>query len=71
MVSMSFLRGQNHYAIFAEIAAAINGSLGQGTDQIINGFFQEAVNMYANREASMERVLDWFRAAVLERLGIR
>ena len=69
--SSSFLRGQNHYAIFAEIAAAINGGLAQGTDQIINGFFQEAVTMYANREATMEQALDWFRAAVEAELGLR
>jgi len=68
--SMPFLSGQNHYAAFADMAVHIDGSLIQGTDQAINALFLEAVNQYANGEATMDEALAMFRTQVSAQLNI-
>jgi len=66
-----FLAGQNHYAMFADIAKNINGKLAQGTDHVIEALFKEAVNDYAEGRKPRTQALDDFRARVREELGLR
>ncbi|MCL2192813.1 MAG: extracellular solute-binding protein [Treponema sp.] len=68
--SLPFLGGQNHYAAFLEPARGIDGGLIQGTDQAIQALFLEAVEQYANAEATMEAALAMFREQVAAQLGI-
>ncbi|MCL2191671.1 MAG: carbohydrate ABC transporter substrate-binding protein, partial [Treponema sp.] len=68
--SLPFLGGQNHYAAFLEPARGIDGGLIQGTDQAIQALFLEAVEQYANAEATMEAALAMFREQVSAQLGI-
>jgi ABC-type glycerol-3-phosphate transport system substrate-binding protein len=68
--SEDFLGGQNHYAMFAELAQGVNGRLVQGTDQAIEGLFQEAVTAYVEGEKTKDEALRDFRAQVESQLGI-
>jgi ABC-type glycerol-3-phosphate transport system substrate-binding protein len=68
--SEPFLGGQNHYAVFAELAKNVNGKLSQGTDQAIEGLFLESSNAYVNAEKSKQQVLDEFKAQVNAQLGL-
>ena len=68
--SEPFLGGQNHYAEFAEMAKAVNGRLAQGTDDVIQAIFGEAVNAYVNGEKSRAQALADFRAQVQAQVGI-
>jgi ABC-type glycerol-3-phosphate transport system substrate-binding protein len=68
--SESFLGGQNHYAEFAEMAKTVDGKLTQGTDQAIEGLFNEAVTAYMNGEKSKDQALSDFRAQVKAQLDI-
>jgi ABC-type glycerol-3-phosphate transport system substrate-binding protein len=65
-----FLGGQNHYAAFAEMALTIDGRLVQGTDQAIEGIFQEAVTAYVEGEKTRAQALADFRAQVQSTLGL-
>ncbi|MDR2245710.1 MAG: ABC transporter substrate-binding protein [Treponema sp.] len=65
-----FLGGQNHYAEFAEMAKTVDGKLTQGTDQAIEGLFNEAVTAYMNGEKSKDQALADFRAQVKAQLDI-
>ncbi|MDR2808151.1 MAG: ABC transporter substrate-binding protein [Spirochaetaceae bacterium] len=65
-----FLGGQNHYAEFAEMAKTVDGKLTQGTDQAIEGLFNEAVTAYMNGEKSKQQTLADFRAQVKAQLDI-
>ncbi|MDR0377410.1 MAG: ABC transporter substrate-binding protein [Spirochaetaceae bacterium] len=65
-----FLGGQNHYAEFAEMAKTVDGKLTQGTDQAIEGIFNEAVTAYMNGEKSKDLALSDFRAQVKAQLDI-
>ncbi|HOJ99463.1 MAG TPA: extracellular solute-binding protein [Termitinemataceae bacterium] len=68
--SEEFLGGQNHYAAFAKMVDPIDGSLMQGTDQAIEGLFNEAVTAYINGEKTKEKALEDFKAQVKNTLGI-
>ena len=68
--SEPFLAGQNHYAEFAEMAADVDGSLTQGTDQAVEGIFNEAVIAYTNGEKTLEQALEDFRSQASYQLGI-
>ncbi|MCL1812897.1 MAG: ABC transporter substrate-binding protein [Treponema sp.] len=68
--SEPFLGGQNHYAEFAEMAKHVDGKLVQGTDQAVEGLFQEATNAYKLSEKSMEQALAEFRAQAETTLGL-
>jgi ABC-type glycerol-3-phosphate transport system substrate-binding protein len=65
-----FLGGQNHYAEFAEMAKGVDGKLTQGTDQAIEGLFNEAVTAYVNGEKPKEQALADFRAQAGSQLGL-
>lgn len=68
--SEPFLGGQNHYAEFAEMAKSVDGKLTQGTDQAIEGLFNEAVTAYVNGEKDMNTALEDFKAQVNAQLGL-
>jgi ABC-type glycerol-3-phosphate transport system substrate-binding protein len=68
--SEPFLGGQNHYAVFAELAQNVNGKLTQGTDQAIEALFLEATNAYVNGEKSKDQVLADFKSQVNAQLGL-
>jgi len=65
-----FLAGQNHYAAFAEMAKAVDGRLVQGTDQAIEGLFQEAVTAFVEGEKTKAQALADFRAQTESQLGL-
>jgi ABC-type glycerol-3-phosphate transport system substrate-binding protein len=65
-----FMGGQNHYALFAELAQTINGTLNQGTDAAVGTLFQEAVTAYVNNEKSRDQALEDFRAQAQSELGL-
>jgi ABC-type glycerol-3-phosphate transport system substrate-binding protein len=64
-----FLGGQNHYALFAEIAQSVNGRLGQLTDYTIEYFFIEAVDSYMYGEKTKDKAIEDFRRQVLKQLS--
>ncbi len=68
--SEPFLGGQNHYAAFVDMAAAVDGKLTQGTDQAIEMIFNEAVTAYQNDEKTKEEALEDFKSQVTSTLGI-
>jgi ABC-type glycerol-3-phosphate transport system substrate-binding protein len=68
--SEPFLGGQNHYAEFAEMAKGVDGKLTQGTDQAVEGLFNEALNAYVNGEKPKEAALADFRAQAASQLGL-
>jgi ABC-type glycerol-3-phosphate transport system substrate-binding protein len=68
--SEPFLGGQNHYAVFAELAKEVNGKLTQGTDQAIEALFLEVTNAYVNNEKSKEQAIQDFRSQVSAQLGL-
>lgn len=68
--SDDFLGGQNHYAQFVDMAATVNGKLTQGTDQAIEGYFNEAVSAYVNGEKSKDQAIADFKDQVSTTLGI-
>jgi hypothetical protein len=65
-----FLGGQNHYAAFAEMARGVDGRLAQGTDQAIEGLFQEALTAYVEGEKTRAQALADFRSQVSFQLGL-
>jgi len=65
-----FLGGQNHYAAFAEMAKAVDGKLVQGTDQAIEGLFQEATTAYVEGEKTKAQALADFKQQVNVQLGL-
>jgi ABC-type glycerol-3-phosphate transport system substrate-binding protein len=65
-----FLGGQNHYVAFAEMALNVDGRLAQGTDQTINGLFQEAITAYVEGEKTRQEAIDDFRLEIEIRLGL-
>jgi ABC-type glycerol-3-phosphate transport system substrate-binding protein len=67
--SEPFLGGQNHYAEFADMARNVDGRMTQGTDQAIEGIFNEAVTAYVNGEKSKDQALADFRSQVETQLG--
>jgi ABC-type glycerol-3-phosphate transport system substrate-binding protein len=68
--SEPFLGGQNHYAVFADLAKNVNGKLTQGTDQAIEALFLEATNAYINGEKSKSQVIEDFKSQVNAQLGL-
>jgi len=68
--SEPFLNGQNHYAAFAEMAKTVDGKLTQGTDQAIEGLFNEAVTAYMNGEKEKDQAIDDFKSQVSSQLGL-
>ncbi|MDR1950068.1 MAG: ABC transporter substrate-binding protein [Spirochaetaceae bacterium] len=64
-----FVGGQNHYALFAELAAGVDGSLTQGTDEIIDSVFGEAVTAYILGEKTKDRAIADFQAQINSELG--
>jgi ABC-type glycerol-3-phosphate transport system substrate-binding protein len=64
-----FVGGQNHYALFASLASGVDGSLTQGTDDIVNTIFGEAVTAYVMGEKSREQALADFQAQINGELG--
>jgi multiple sugar transport system substrate-binding protein len=63
-----FLGGQNHYAAFADMAKNVNGKLLQGTDEIVNRLFNEALWSYVNGEKTKEQALADFKTKTSENL---
>lgn len=68
--SEPFLGGQNHYAAFAEMAKSVNGKLIQGTDQAVEGLFNEAVNAYIHGEKTRDQAIEDFKSQVNAQLGL-
>jgi len=68
--SEPFLGGQNHYAEFAEMAKNVNGKLSQGTDAVIEGYFNEVVVAVVNGEKTKAKALADFRAIVETQFGL-
>ncbi|MDR1175260.1 MAG: ABC transporter substrate-binding protein [Treponema sp.] len=64
-----YVGGQNHWALFSELAPFVNGKLVQGTDDAINAIFNEAVTAYANNEKSKEKALADFKDQVASEMG--
>jgi ABC-type glycerol-3-phosphate transport system substrate-binding protein len=56
-----FLGGQNHYAAFADMAKNVNGKLIQGTDELIERQFNDAVWHFFYGEKTKEDALSEFR----------
>ncbi|MCL2238157.1 MAG: ABC transporter substrate-binding protein [Treponema sp.] len=69
--SERFLGGQNHYAMFAEMAMNVDGRLTQGTDGAIETFFNEALLEYVDGNKSKAQALADFRNAVTRGLNLR
>jgi ABC-type glycerol-3-phosphate transport system substrate-binding protein len=65
-----FLGGQNHYAEFAEMAKTVDGKLTQGTDQAVEGLFNEATTAYVQGEKSRAQALADFRSQAETQLGL-
>ncbi|MCD1653670.1 ABC transporter substrate-binding protein [Treponema zuelzerae] len=65
-----FLGGQNHYASFVEMAKAVDGKLTQGTDQAVEGLFNEAVTAYIEGEKSRDQAIEDFKSQVSAQLGL-
>jgi len=63
-----FLGGQNHYSAFSDMAKNVNGSLLQGTDELINNQFNDALYAYVNGDKSKEQALADFRSRVADNL---
>ncbi|MDR0319954.1 MAG: extracellular solute-binding protein [Treponema sp.] len=68
--SEPFLGGQNHYAEFARMATGVNGRLTQSYDDVIQAFFQEALDAYVNGEKSKAQAISDFRRRVQSQVGI-
>jgi ABC-type glycerol-3-phosphate transport system substrate-binding protein len=68
--SEPFLGGQNHYAMFAQIAARVNGSLAQATDSTIENILMEEVASYLYGEKSKSLALADFRSQVERALNL-
>jgi len=62
--SEPFLGGQNHYALFTEMAKGVNGKLLQGNDEAIEEIFGEAMTAFVNGEKTKAKALADFRAQV-------
>ncbi len=67
--SEPFLGGQNHYAQFVEMAKNVNGKLSQGTDQAVEGLFNEAVTAFINGEKTRDKAIEDFKSQVNAQLG--
>jgi len=68
--SEAFLGGQNHYSEFAAMARNVDGRLTQGTDDVIQALFQEALTAYVNGEKTKAQALEDFRQQVRNQLGL-
>jgi len=68
--SEPFLGGQNHYAEFVDMAKNVDGKLTQGTDQAIEGLFNEAVISYVEGEKSKDQAIADFKSQVNAQLGL-
>lgn len=68
--SEPFLGGQNHYAEFVDMAKNVDGKLTQGTDQAIEGLFNEAVISYVEGEKSKDQAIADFKSQVNVQLGL-
>jgi len=68
--SEPFLGGQNHYAEFVEMAKAVDGKLVQGTDQAVEGLYQEALTAFVMGEKTKAQALADFRAQAEIQLGL-
>ncbi|MBR5867357.1 MAG: carbohydrate ABC transporter substrate-binding protein [Spirochaetaceae bacterium] len=66
----AFLNGQNHYAMFAEIAKKVNGKLEQETDRDIDSIFFEEYVAYVMGEKSIDKAITDFKAKVKAELGL-
>jgi ABC-type glycerol-3-phosphate transport system substrate-binding protein len=64
-----FVGGQNHYALFAGLASGVDGSLTQGTDEIIDSVFQEAVTAYVRGEKTKDQAVADFKTQINSELG--
>ena len=62
--SEPFLDGQNHYALFAEMAKNIDASTMTGSDLDIEDLFEEQLVAYTKGEKSKEEALEDFRSNV-------
>jgi hypothetical protein len=62
--SMPFLDGQNHYALFADMAKNIDASTMTGSDLDIEDLFEEQLVAYTKGEKSKEEALEDFRSNV-------
>lgn len=63
--SEDFLQGQNHYALFAEMADDINADIVSGDDLTIGGLLSEQVVAYARGEKDKETALADFKQSVI------
>lgn len=67
--SEPYLKGQNQYAMFCELSKTVDGSLTQGTDQMIEALFSEAVTAYAMGEMTKRQALNYFKERVSVVMG--
>jgi multiple sugar transport system substrate-binding protein len=58
------LAGQNHYALYAQIADKVDGSLLKKYDLDIRGFLMEAINDYVEGKVTKQEALDRFKSDV-------
>jgi ABC-type glycerol-3-phosphate transport system substrate-binding protein len=68
--SEPFLKGQNHYAEFAEMAKHVDGRLAQEYDDVIQAQFDEARAAFVNGEKSKSQALSDFRNNIEIQLGL-
>ncbi|MCQ2610443.1 MAG: ABC transporter substrate-binding protein [Treponema sp.] len=68
--SEPYIHGQNHYEMFGKIANEVNGNLAQGTDQVIEELWGNAVAEYMNGVKSKKQAIADFRSQVKSTLGL-
>lgn len=68
--SEPYLGGQNHYAMFADIAKNINGKLGQKTDEGIEEIFRDEVHRYIDGEITRAKLLANFKSETAKRVKL-
>ena len=65
-----YLKGQNHYKEFCDMAKTVNGSLVQGTDQVIEELFNEEVRKYIYEGKAKKDAIKDFKDRATEKLGL-
>ncbi|MDR2971965.1 MAG: ABC transporter substrate-binding protein [Bacteroidales bacterium] len=68
--SDTYIGGQNHYAMFADISRNVNGRLIQSTDNIIQNIFLEELTSFILGEKTKAEALEDFRVGVEDLLEL-
>jgi ABC-type glycerol-3-phosphate transport system substrate-binding protein len=65
-----YLKGQNHYKEFCDMAKNVNGNLVQGTDQVLEELFGEEVRNYIYEGKAKKDAIKDFKDRATEKLGL-